>query len=105
VAEPLAVAVYFAVCELLTNAAKHGGGRHAALVAEHGDGVLRVRVADDGRGGADPRGAGLTGVRQRLAPFDGTVDVVSPDGGPTEITVEVPCESSSRRTSTSCAPA
>ncbi|HEX5117851.1 MAG TPA: histidine kinase [Pseudonocardiaceae bacterium] len=94
VPETVAIAVYFAVCELLTNAAKHGGGRHGALEARQDDVALRVRVTDDGRGGADPSGAGLTGVRQRLAPFDGSVDVASPVGGPTEITLEIPCGSS-----------
>ena len=46
---------------------------------------------DDGRGGARPDGGGLSGVARRLAAFDGTIAVASPDGGPTVVTLEVPC--------------
>jgi signal transduction histidine kinase len=68
----------------------------------HRDGRLRVRVSDDGPGGADPaRGSGLRGLHRRLAAFDGTVDIVSPSGGPTVVTLELPCVLSSPKTSTS----
>jgi signal transduction histidine kinase len=58
------------------------------------DDVLRVVVEDDGRGGArlDPDG-GLAGIERRLAVFDGTLHVDSPAGGPTRITLVVPCGS------------
>ena len=69
-------------------------------------------VGDDGRGGADvDRGTGMRGVMRRLAAFDGTMAVSSPDGGPTVVTLEVPCtlsdpsDSSSPRTTPSSAPA
>ena len=66
---------------------------------------IRVVVADDGRGGADPRaGTGMLGVQRRLAAFDGTMTVSSPTGGPTEVTLEVPCDSSSPRTTPSSGP-
>jgi signal transduction histidine kinase len=68
----------------------------------HLGGHLTVEVGDDGKGGADPiRGTGLRGIQRRLAPFDGTLEVVSPPGGPTILTMELPCESSSPRTSPS----
>jgi signal transduction histidine kinase len=63
--------------------------------------MLRLAVVDDGVGGADPAaGTGLAGVRRRLRPFDGTLAVDSPPGGPTIATLEVPCALSSLRTST-----
>ncbi|WP_307871712.1 histidine kinase [Micromonospora sp. U21] len=92
-------AAYFAVAELLTNVAKHSGARRAWVSLVHRDGVLRAEVGDDGRGGATPdAGTGLAGVRRRLAAFDGTMTVTSPPGGPTVVTMELPCELSSRRT-------
>ncbi|MET8909480.1 sensor domain-containing protein [Micromonospora sp. NPDC004551] len=99
---PIEAAVYFAVSEVLTNAAKHSGARRVEVRIEHDGRALYVRVEDDGRGGADPAlGGGLRGLRHRLAVFDGTVRVQSPSGGPTVVTLEVPCASSSPRTCTS----
>lgn len=64
---PVEAAAYFAVAELLANAAKHGGGREVTIRLAHADGTLTATVADDGRGGADPgRGGGLRGVARRL---------------------------------------
>ncbi|MEV4537958.1 sensor domain-containing protein [Asanoa sp. NPDC049518] len=101
-AEPVEAAVYFAVSEALVNTAKHAVASHVSIVFGYVDGVLRVEVVDDGLGGADPAlGSGLRGMRHRLAAFDGTVRVVSPAGGPTAVTLEVPCALSSPRTSTS----
>jgi signal transduction histidine kinase len=89
---PIETACYFAVAELLTNAAKHSGARTARLSAEHGAGVLRICLTDHGMGGADPgAGTGLAGVERRLATFDGIVAVSSPAGGPTLVVLEVPC--------------
>ncbi|MEU5613261.1 sensor domain-containing protein [Streptomyces sparsogenes] len=93
-------AAYFAVGELLANAAKHSGAREARIALTHEDARLRVTVTDDGRGGADPsRGTGLHGVRRRLDTFDGTLALHSPPGGPTTVTLEIPCASSSPKTS------
>ena len=65
-------------------------------------GVLRAVVGDDGRGGADPdAGTGMRGVMRRLAAFDGTMRVSSPGGGPTLVTLEVPCALSSPKTTPS----
>jgi signal transduction histidine kinase len=56
-------------------------------------------VTDDGAGGADPAaGTGLRGIERRLAAFDGTMALSSPAGGPTVITMELPCALSSPRT-------
>jgi signal transduction histidine kinase len=106
VEEPVEACAYFAVCELLGNAAKHGAARRVTISLEHGDGLLRVAVTDDGKGGADAaRGSGLRGIERRLGGFDGRLTLTSPLGGPTVAIVEVPCqldpEPSSPKTSTS----
>ncbi|AEW98077.1 MULTISPECIES: sensor histidine kinase [Streptomycetaceae] len=101
---PIESALYFAVSELLTNAARHSGATTVRITLRHEDGLLRCAVRDDGRGGADPdaaHGSGLRGVRRRLSAFDGRVTVHSPPGGPTVVTMEIPCVLSSPRTSSS----
>jgi signal transduction histidine kinase len=96
VAAPIETACYFAVAELLTNAAKHSGAKEGKISVGHADGALRIAVTDFGIGGADPaRGTGLTGVEKRLASFDGLLAVSSPLGGPTIVVIEVPCAISS----------
>ena len=95
---PVESAVYFAVSELLANIGKHADATRALVEVSHDNGLLRVRVEDDGRGGADVgAGSGLAGVSRRLSAFDGTMDVSSPAEGPTVITLQVPCEPSSPR--------
>ncbi|RFU37616.1 sensor histidine kinase [Actinomadura logoneensis] len=83
---------YYVIAEALTNVAKHAAATRAALqVARTGD-VLRVEVTDDGRGGADEAGGtGITGIRRRVAALDGDVRLDSPPGGPTTLTVRIPC--------------
>jgi signal transduction histidine kinase len=99
---PLAAAVYFAVAEALANAVRHSGADRIRISLEHRDGVLRAEVTDDGGGGASPsQGTGLAGVERRLATFDGILAVSSPAGGPTIVVIEVPCASSSAKTSIS----
>jgi signal transduction histidine kinase len=82
---------YFCAAELLANAAKHSHANKIKIdVAERGRGLM-LRVTDDGRGGADPaRGSGLSGLAQRVRTVDGRLDITSPAGGPTEITVQLP---------------
>jgi signal transduction histidine kinase len=97
---PIETACYFAVAEILTNAAKHSGAREARIAVRHDGSMLRIEVTDFGLGGADPaRGTGLSGVEKRLATFDGIMAVSSPAGGPTIVVLEVPCVLSSVKTS------
>ncbi|WP_426241841.1 histidine kinase [Nocardioides sp. LHG3406-4] len=96
---PVESGIYFAVAECLANTIKHADARRGWVRFDHDGRRLRVVCGDDGRGGADTAlGTGLAGVARRLAAFDGTMTVDSPDGGPSVITMEVPCELSSRRT-------
>jgi signal transduction histidine kinase len=97
---PVETACYFAVAELLTNAAKHSGARDARVDVGYVDRRLRIEVTDFGLGGADPgAGSGLAGVEKRLAAFDGIMAISSPAGGPTIVVLEVPCALSSPKTS------
>jgi signal transduction histidine kinase len=82
---------YYAVAELLTNAAKHADAVSAIVEVTEDAGVLIVTVTDDGHGGADPaRGTGLNGLASRLGAVDGHLAVDSPPGGPTAVTVQLP---------------
>ncbi len=89
---PVESAAYFVVAEALANAGKHAGATRVDVRILSGDGVLSVEVHDDGRGGADPSGGGLSGLRRRVEALDGTLRVLSPPGGPTTIRAELPCE-------------
>jgi signal transduction histidine kinase len=81
---------FFVVSEALTNVAKHAAAREAWVTVRASTGVLLVMISDDGRGSADPAGAGLRGLAQRVASVDGTLDISSPPGGPTLISAELP---------------
>jgi signal transduction histidine kinase len=81
---------YFCAAELLANAVKHSGADTITVdAAEHGS-VLRLTVNDDGHGGADPHGSGLTGLSQRIRTVDGHMELSSPAGGPTRIRIDLP---------------
>lgn len=83
---------YFCAAELLANAIKHSSANviEIKIDTEQRD-LLRLRVTDDGIGGADSsRGSGLAGVAQRASTVDGALRVSSPHGGPTTVTVELP---------------
>ena len=85
---------YFVVAEALTNIAKHAGASRAAVTVARQNGHIKVVVTDDGIGGADAaRGTGLAGLVDRVTAVDGTVRLSSPVGGPTILTVELPCAS------------
>ena len=87
-------AAYFVASEALTNVAKHSAATRASLVVEVADEVLRLRVADDGRGGAHvSKGRGLAGLSERVRAASGNLFVESPSGGPTVIEAELPCGS------------
>jgi len=81
---------YFCAAELLANAAKHSRASRIVLgVAGTGE-HLTVAVEDDGDGGADPAGPGLSGLAGRIAVVDGRMRVHSPAGGPTRVEIELP---------------
>ncbi|MBO0915204.1 sensor histidine kinase [Streptomyces laculatispora] len=90
---PVESAAYFAVSEILTNAAKHSGADRIWVDLHDAEGMLRISVTDNGKGGAATgSGSGLSGVERRLGTFDGIMAVSSPAGGPTMVTMEIPCE-------------
>jgi len=96
---PVESAAYFAIAEVLANVVKHSGANRAWVQLEYDHGRLIAIVGDNGAGGAHPRaGGGLQGIERRLNAFDGTVAVTSPAGGPTQVTMELPCELSLART-------
>jgi signal transduction histidine kinase len=85
---------YFTVSEALTNVVKHANATRAEVTVTRSDGRLSIVVIDDGRGGAsaDGAGTGLPGLAQRAEAVDGTLTVLSAAGGPTTVTVDLPCE-------------
>jgi len=96
---PVESAAYFAVAEMLANVVKHSGADRAWVQLEYDHDRLIAIVGDNGAGGAHPRpGGGLQGIERRLNAFDGTFAVTSPAGGPTQVTMELPCELSLART-------
>jgi signal transduction histidine kinase len=87
-------AAYFTIAEALSNVAKHSQATRAWVQVRRGGDTLHVVVGDDGRGGAaEQDGTGLAGIRRRVAALDGHTRLSSPPGGPTELTVELPCGS------------
>ncbi|RMI35893.1 sensor histidine kinase [Streptomyces triticirhizae] len=83
---------YFAVTEALANVARHSGATRASVRVTRDGALLRAEISDDGAGGADAaRGSGLDGMRRRAAALDGSMGISSPPGGPTVVTVELPC--------------
>jgi signal transduction histidine kinase len=81
---------YFVVAEALTNVAKHSDAAHAEVGVFVEDGSLRLRVLDDGVGGAQPDGSGLLGLADRLAVLHGRLYVESPRGGGTLVEAAIP---------------
>jgi signal transduction histidine kinase len=93
--EAIETIAYFCAAELMANAAKHSSANQvvirAGIQGPRPQPRLVLQVGDDGTGGADPaRGTGLAGLAQRVAVVDGRLAIVSPPGGPTLITVELP---------------
>jgi len=90
-AAPVESAAYFVVAEALANAGKHSRAKRVDIRMLRDGQVLSVEVADDGVGGANPNGGGLSGLRRRIEALDGTLRVASPSGGPTVVRAEMPC--------------
>jgi len=89
---PVEAALYFAVSELLANVAKHARASRATVDLGYDGATLTATVTDDGQGGASAEeGSGLSGINRRVSAFGGRLDIDSPVGGPTGITVAVPC--------------
>ncbi|MFE9400667.1 sensor histidine kinase [Streptomyces sp. NPDC006530] len=83
---------YFVVSETLANVAKHARATRCSVQVRRRAQLLTITVSDNGVGGADPAGGtGLLGLRKRVGSVDGTIRINSPHGGPTVITVELPC--------------
>jgi signal transduction histidine kinase len=86
-------AAYFVTAEALTNVAKYARATEAFVELSLEDHCLRLQVRDDGVGGADPStGSGLRGLRDRVDALDGHLELDSPPGGGTTVTVEIPVE-------------
>lgn len=84
--------VYFVVAESLTNVAKHSGASRCQVGVKRDGPLLRVSISDDGGGGAHAaKGHGLAGLAGRVQAADGRVQLLSPPGGPTVLTAELPC--------------
>jgi signal transduction histidine kinase len=87
---------YFCAAELLANVTQHAQASRASLsCTQHGP-WLRIVVRDNGRGGAGisrngSSSSGLAGLADRVGAVDGHLSIASPSGGPTTITVDLPC--------------
>jgi signal transduction histidine kinase len=84
------IAAYFVVSEALANAIKYADATQLQVTIGRARERLRIAVVDDGKGGANPAGNGLTGMRQRVEALDGRLRIASPEGGPTTVTAELP---------------
>jgi signal transduction histidine kinase len=94
-ASPTVEAVaYFVASECLANIARHAAATQADIDVRLTGRTLRIAITDDGVGGADPAlGTGLASLARRASSVDGTMRIDSPPGGPTVVTVELPCGS------------
>lgn len=87
----LETTMYYLINEAMTNVAKHSGATTAHVHGRYHSDLFILDITDDGRGGLDPAGSGVTGLADRVAALDGRMRVSSPAGGPTLVHVEVPC--------------
>ncbi|MCP2358854.1 signal transduction histidine kinase [Nonomuraea thailandensis] len=89
-ASEIETALYFVAREAITNAVKHAGAHDILVVLSEDERTVSVAISDNGRGGADPSGGGLSGLARRVLALDGTFTVDSPPGGPTRIAATLP---------------
>jgi signal transduction histidine kinase len=95
--DDLATTAYYVACEAVTNAAKHADAASVAVHVDRDDAAVRIRVQDDGRGGAAARpGSGLAGLTDRVAALGGSLTCRSPAGGGTLIEAVLPCAAAAR---------
>jgi signal transduction histidine kinase len=95
---PVEIATYYVVSEALTNTAKHADATSAEVDVAVGEGVLRVRVRDDGHGSADfGHGSGLLGLKDRVEALGGRISLHSPPGTGTTLEVHIPLDGSDAR--------
>lgn len=87
----LETTMYYLINEAMTNIAKHSGAKSAHVHGRYHSDLFILDIKDDGRGGLDPSGSGVTGLADRVTALDGRIRVSSPTGGPTLLHVEVPC--------------
>ena len=84
---------YFVVAEALTNVAKHSNASSAQVRVYSKESAIVIEVSDDGKGGAvEGSAGGLRGLHDRVRSVEGKMELSSPDGGPTKVVVELPCE-------------
>jgi signal transduction histidine kinase len=88
--DQIGLGAYYIVSEALANVAKHAHAETVTVSVEAVRGVLSLSVRDDGVGGADPDGSGLTGLRERVEALGGTVQLTSPPGRGTSVDVKLP---------------
>ncbi|MEV4174110.1 sensor histidine kinase [Nonomuraea sp. NPDC049709] len=89
-ASEVETALYFVAREAITNAVKHAGAHDILVVLSEDERTVSVAISDDGVGGADPSGGGLSGLARRVQALDGTFTVDSAPGGPTRVTATLP---------------
>jgi signal transduction histidine kinase len=90
-AEGVEVAAYYVASEALANVAKHAQAETVRIDAEQHDGIVELRIRDDGVGGADPgRGSGLVGIMDRVEALGGQLEIVSPAGQGTSLRARLP---------------
>ncbi|MEV0822103.1 sensor histidine kinase [Nonomuraea rubra] len=89
-ASEIETALYFVAREAITNAVKHAGAHDILVVLSEDERTVSVAISDDGKGGADPSGGGLSGLARRVLALDGTFTVDSPPGGPTRVAATLP---------------
>jgi signal transduction histidine kinase len=91
--ESVVVGAYYIVSEAVTNAVKHAHASVVNVELHARDGIARLAIRDDGIGGADPgHGSGLIGLRDRIDALGGTLEIISPPGNGTTLSIEIPVE-------------
>ena len=93
VPEPVEYTAFLAISETMTNVAKHAQARTVDITGQLQDGVLTISVTDDGNGGARSNhdGTGLVSITDRITALNGHVQIISPPGQGTRVTMRIPC--------------